>query len=309
MKVISVVTPCYNEESNVELLYRAIKDIFDDLKEYSYEHIFIDNSSADKTVPVLKKLAQTDKNLKIIVNIRDFGQNCSPYYALLQTKGDAVILMSSDFQDPPELIKTFLSKWKEGYKIVLAIKAASEENFIMWRIRKLYYFLIDKFSNVPQIKNFTGFGLYDRSFIEIIRGINDPSPYLRGLVADYGTEIARIEFTQPKRKKGRSHNNFYTLFNIAMLGFTSHSIIPLRLSVFIGFSMAMLSLFLGIIYFILKLLFWYSMPLGMAPLVIGFFFFWSIQLFFIGMVGEYIGAIYTQVKRRPLVVEKERINF
>lgn len=308
MKFISIVTPCYNEESNVELMYSTVKAIFNVLKKYQYEHIFIDNASQDKTVSILKEIAKHDKNLKIIVNIRDFGQS-SPCHALLQSKGDAVILISADFQDPPELIKNFILKWEEGYKIAIGVKEASEEKFLMWQIRKLYYFLINKFSSVPQIKNFTGFGIYDRTFIDIIRKLDDPSPYLRGFIADFGAERAEIKFVQPKRKKGRSHNNFYSLFNIAMLGFTSYSIIPLRLSIFIGFFAAIISLVIGLAYLIVKLFFWNLMPLGIAPLVIGFFLFLSIQLFFIGMLGEYVGAVYTQVKRRPLVIEKERINF
>lgn len=308
MKFISIVTPCYNEESNVELMYSTVKAIFNVLKKYQYEHIFIDNASQDKTVSILKEIAKHDKNLKIIVNIRDFGQS-SPCHALLQSKGDAVILISADFQDPPELIKNFILKWEEGYKIAIGVKEASKEKFLMWQIRKLYYFLINKFSSVPQIKNFTGFGIYDRTFIDIIRKLDDPSPYLRGFIADFGAERAEIKFVQPKRKKGRSHNNFYSLFNIAMLGFTSYSIIPLRLSIFIGFFAAIISLVIGLAYLIVKLFFWNLMPLGIAPLVIGFFLFLSIQLFFIGMLGEYVGAVYTQVKRRPLVIEKERINF
>ena len=309
MKLISIVTPCYNEESNVELLYKSVKSIFDELKRYQYEHIFIDNASQDRTVLILKEIAKKDRNVKIIVNIRNFGQNNSPCYGLLQSKGDAAILLSADFQDPLELIKTFVSKWEEGYRIAIGIKELSREGFLMWQVRKAYYFLLNKFSSVPQIVNFTGYVIYDRTFIEIIRKLDDPSPYLRGLIADFGCERAEIKFVQPLRKKGKSHNNFYTLFNIAMLGFTSYSIIPLRLSVFIGFFAAILSLIIGVIYLIMKLIFWNYMAMGIAPLVIGFFFFLSIQLVFIGMLGEYIGAIYTQVKRRPIVVEKERINF
>ena len=309
MKLISVVTNCYNEEDNVEELYFKVRSIFHELRGYEYEHIFIDNASKDKTVLILKGLAREDKNLKIIVNIKDFGQNRSPCHALLQSRGDAVILMAADFQDPPELIKDFITKWEEGYRIVLGIKEKSREGLIMRTMRRFYYFLISKFSNVPQIKNFTGFGLYDRSFIDILKKLDEPSPYLRGLVADFGTERTEIKFVQPKRIKGKSHNTFSTLFDIAMLGFTSYSVVPLRISIFIGLLTALISFIIAIMYVILKLLFWYSMPIGIAPLIIGIFFFSAVQLFFIGMLGEYVGAIYTQVKKRPLVIEKERINF
>lgn len=309
MRFISIVTNCYNEEGNVKELYTEVRSIFQSLGGYAYEHIFIDNASGDKTVSILKELAKEDKNLKIIVNLKDFGQERSPCHALLQAKGDAVILVAADFQNPPQLIKSFLEKWEKGHKVVLGVREKSKENIIARGAKNLYYFLISKFSDTPQIKNFTGFGLYDRSFIEILRKLDDPAPYLRGLVADFGTERAQIKYAQPARRKGRSHNNFFTLFDIAMLGFTSHSIIPLRLSVFIGFITALASLLIAVVYVILKLMFWNAMPLGIAPLIIGIFFFSAVQLFFIGILGEYVGAIYTQVKKRPLVIEKERVNF
>ncbi|MFH1062510.1 MAG: glycosyltransferase family 2 protein [Candidatus Omnitrophota bacterium] len=310
MHKISVVTPCYNEEENVEELYVKVRDIFHELKGYSYEHIFIDNASYDKTLPILKRLALKDKNLKIIVNIKNFGHIRSPYYGLLQAKGNAVIFMASDFQDPPELIKTFISKWEEGYKIVIGVKDKSEENPAMFAIRKLYYLLIKKFSyGVRQIGNFTGFGLYDRSFVNILKTLNEPYPYLRGLVADYGVELAEVEFTQPERKKGVSKNNLYTLFDMAMLGFVSYSMVPLRIATFFGFCASAVSFLIAIIYFIYKIIFWNRFQLGIAPIIIGFFFLFSIQLFFIGIMGEYVGAVFTQVKGRPLVIEKERINF
>jgi glycosyltransferase involved in cell wall biosynthesis len=309
MKLISVVTPCYNEEDNVELLYRQVKDIFTSLSDYRYEHIFIDNASKDKTVEVLKKIAGKDKNVKIIVNAKNFGHIRSPYHALLQAKGEAVVGMAADLQDPPEMIKKFLKYWEEGYKIVIGVKPSSKENPAMHAIRKFYYLLIERFSEIEQIKNFTGFGLYDRSFIEVCRKLNDPYPYFRGMVANYGYSIKTIEFIQPKRTKGKTHNNFYTLYDLAMLGFVNHSKVPLRLASFIGFGVAVISLLVALGYFALKLIFWNTFNAGVAPLVIGLFFFSSIQLFFIGILGEYIGAIYTQVKESPLVVEKERINF
>jgi polyisoprenyl-phosphate glycosyltransferase len=309
LKLISVVTPCYNEEENVKDLYQQIKDIFNSLEGYAYEHIFIDNSSEDGTVKILKKIAKEDRNVKIIVNAGNFGHIRSPYYALLQAKGDAVILMTADLQDPPHMIKDFLRKWEEGFKIVIGVKSKSEENPVLFAVRKLYYRLMKAFSETEQIKNFTGFGLYDRKFIDILKELNDPYPYLRGLIAEIGLERAEIEFIQPKRKKGKSHNNFYTLYDMAMLGFVNHSKVPLRMAAFVGFVTAICSFLIAVFYFVYKIIFWNSFQVGIAPIIIGFFFFSSIQLCFIGIIGEYVGATYTQVKRRPLVIEKERVNF
>jgi len=309
LKLISIVTPCYNEEENVEDLYKQIKEIFNNMEGYSYEHIFIDNASKDNTVKILKEIAKKDKNVKIIVNVRNFGHIRSPYYALFQSKGDAVILMTADLQDPPYLIRDFIKKWEEGFKIVVGVKTKSDENPAFFAVRKLYYRLIKAFSETEQIKNFTGFGLYDRKFIEILKQINDPYPYFRGLIAEIGFERAEIEFVQPKRKRGKSHNNFYTLYDMAMLGFVNHSKAPLRMAAFIGFVMAICSFLIAIFYFVYKIIFWKSFQLGMAPIIIGFFFFSSIQLCFIGIIGEYVGATYTQIKRKPLVIERERVNF
>ena len=309
MKFISIVTPCYNEQENVEELYKQVKEVIDSLKDYSYEHIFIDNASKDNTVKLLKEIAKKDKNVKIIVNARNFGHIRSPFYALLQSSGDSVILIASDLQDPPHLIKDFIKKWEEGFKIVVGIKSKSEENPIMFAIRKLYYNLIKKYSEIEELKNFTGFGLYDRKFIEVLRQLNESYPYFRGLITEIGFERAEIEYVQPKRKRGKTKNNFYTLYDLAMLGFVSHSKIPLRIATFIGFSVALVSLLVAIGYFIYKIIFWQRFEVGIAPLVIGLFFFSAVQLFFIGIIGEYIGAVYTQVKGRPLVVEKERVNF
>jgi len=309
LKHISVVTPCYNEEENVAEIYAQVKNIFDALGRYSYEHIFIDNASKDETVAILKEIAGKDKNVKIIVNARNFGHIRSPYHAIFQAKGDAVICISSDLQDPPLIIKDFLKKWEEDYKIVVGVKSKSEENPVMFGIRKLYYSLIERYADTEQIKNFTGFGLYDRSFIDILRKIDEPYPYFRGLITEMGFERSEIEYVQPKRKKGKTKNNFYTLYDMAMLGFVNHSKVPLRMATFIGFSVAIFSLIIALAYLVYKLIFWQHFQLGMAPMVIGIFFFAAVQLFFIGIIGEYIGAIYTQVKNRPLVVEKERINF
>lgn len=308
-KMISVLTPCYNEAENVKNLYLEVKKIFQDLGKYDYEHIFIDNCSNDRTVPILTELAKRDKNLKIIVNIRDFGQVKSPVYGLMQTSGDAAIYLVADFQDPLDLIKQFIKKWEAGFDIVIGIKKKSTENPILFLFRKFYYNLLKKLSEVDHIKNFTGFGLYDKKFIDVIRGLDDPIPYFRGLVAELGFNRTEIEYTQPKRRAGKTKNNFFLLYDIAMLGFVNHTKLPLRLASFIGFAVASISLLVAVVYFIIKLIHWNEFNAGIAPLVIGVFFFSAVQLFFIGIIGEYIGAIYTQVKKRPLVIEKDRINF
>lgn len=308
-KKISIVTPCFNEEENVLDIYQQVRDVFKELSRYDYEYIFIDNCSVDKTVDILKDIAQNDKRVKIIVNARNFGQVRSPSYAFLQADGDAVVTLSADLQDPPVLIKEFIKKWEEGFKIVIGIKNKSNENQVMFAIRNAYYRLIRKIADVEQIKNFTGFGLYDKKFIDAFKKIDDPYPYFRGLITEIGFERAEIKYVQPERKKGKTKNNFYTLYDVAMLGFVNHSKIPLRLASFVGFGMSVLSFIVALIYLIYKLLYWQEFQLGLAPLIIGIFLFASVQLFFIGILGEYIGAIYTQVKHRPLVVEKERINF
>lgn len=309
MKLISIVSPCYNEVECIEDFYRQVSSVMASLPGYDYEHVFIDNNSTDGTIPALRRLAGQDKKVKVIINARNFGQVRSPFHGLLQAKGDAVIGMCSDLQDPPEMIRAFVKKWEEGYRIVIGIKAKSKENPLFFGVRKMFYNLIRLLSETEQIKNFTGFGLYDRTVIDLIRQFDDPYPYFRGLITEIGFERAEIEFTQPKRKKGRTKNSFYTLYDLAMLGFVNHSKLPLRMASFIGFVVAFASLLVGIGYFIYKLIFWNSFQAGMAPLVIGLFFFAAVQLFFIGIIGEYIGAIYTQIKKRPLVVEKERINF
>jgi len=309
MKKISVVSACYNEKDNVGELYRRLKAVLDGLKSYTYEIIFIDNNSQDRTVEVLRQLASGDKKLKIIINARNFGHLRSPYYGLLQADGDAVVYISSDLQEPPELIGEFIKKWEEGFKIIVGVKTKSRESRVMFGIRKLFYWLMNKLSENKQIENFTGFGLYDKKIIDIIRNIEDPYPYFRGLVSEIGYDIAPIEYTQNKRARGVSKNNFYTLFDLAMLGIVNNSKIPLRLAVFMGAVSSLMCFLIGLAYLIYKILFWNSFQLGIAPLVVGAFFFFSVQLIFIGILGEYIGAIYTQVKKRPLVIEKERVNF
>lgn len=309
MPLISVVMPCYNEEENVDEAYRQVKEVFACLPSYSYEHIFIDNASHDTTVEKIKRIAREDRNIKLIVNARNFGHIRSPYYGLQQASGDAIILMVSDLQDPPEMIRDFISKWEEGYKIAIGVKTQSRETAAMFFIRKIYYNLIGKLSDIELTKNFTGFGLYDRKVIDILKEINDPYPYFRGLIADIGFKRAEIEYTQPARLRGFTKNNFYTLYDIAMLGITNHSKVPLRLMAMSGFLFAILSLIVTVFFFVAKLVYWDSFQLGTAPILIGIFFFGAIQAFFIGVLGEYIGSIHTQVRNLPLVVEKERVNF
>jgi len=308
-KLISIVTPTYNEEGNIEQLYLTIKNFFRDLPIYEYEHLFIDNDSHDRSREILREIASRDNHVKVIFNTRNFGHIRSPHYAMLQAGGDAVISLVADFQDPPSMIIDFLKKWEEGYKIVIGIKKKSEENFFMFFIRKLFYNLLNKFSDIRLVKNFTGFGLYDRQFIDILSQIYDPYPYFRGLIPEFGLSRYEIEYTQPVRKKGKSSQSFGTLYDMAMLGFVNYSKIPLRMATFIGFIIAILSFLVALGYLIYKLLFWYRFDVGLAPLVIGLFFFSSVQLIFIGIIGEYVGAIFTQIKKRPLVIEKERINF
>ena len=309
MKLISVVTTCYNEESNIKDIYTQVKNIFEKFERYSYEHIFIDNCSTDGTVPILKEIAKKDMNVKIIVNTRNFGSIRSANYAINIAKGDAVVLIVADLQEPPSLISDFIYKWEEGFKIVIGVKNKSKENSILFSIRKLYYYLVRKISDTDQIKNFTGFGLYDKEIIDILRNYSDPYPYFRGFVSEVGHKRAEIEYVQNVRSGGKSKQNFYSLYDVAMLGFVSNSKVPLRMAVFIGVLVAGISLMVAIGYFIYKITFWDRFQLGIAPLVIGMFFFAAVQLLFIGVIGEYIGAIYTQVRNRPLVIEKERINF
>lgn len=309
MKLVSVVTACFNEEDNVDELYRRIQLQFAQLPNYRYEHIFIDNASTDRTVDKVKVLAARDPRVKLIVNARNFGHIRSPLHGVLQASGDAIIAMASDLQDPPELIPQFLARWEAGFRVAVGVKPTSKETFALALARRLYYRTIGRISDIKLIPNFTGFGLYDRSVIEIIRQIDDPYPYFRGLIAELGFEYAEIPFEQPRRVRGITKNNFYTLYDMAMLGITSHSKLPVRLAAMAGFTLAILSLLMSLVYLVLKLMFWDSFTLGTAPILISLFFFASVQLFFIGIIGEYVAAIHTQVMKRPLVTEKERINF
>lgn len=307
-KLISIVTPCYNEQDNIDELCQRIGKVMDMLP-YDYEHIYIDNCSNDQTVPRIKEWAAKDKRIKLIVNARNFGHIRSPYHAILQSRGDACILIAADLQDPPEMIAEFVHKWEQGYKTVLAVKPESEESSFMFFIRKAYYRLVTRISEVPLIQNATGAGLFDRLVVDILRKINDPYPYFRGLLCEIGFPIAVVPFRQPRRQRGITKNNFYTLFDIAMLGITNHSKIPLRLMTMSGFVLSFLSLIVAMCFLVAKLLFWNSFQLGTAPILIGIFFFGAVQTFFIGLLGEYIGSIHTQVRNMPLVIEMERVNF
>lgn len=309
MPFISVITPCFNEEENVAEVYAQVKAAIAGLPGYTYEHIFIDNASTDRTVEILRSIAERDRDVKVIVNARNFGHLRSPHHALLQTSGEAVISIVADLQDPPSLIPEFIRKWESGYKVVAGVKPESEEGWFRFHLRKLYYNFLGKIANISLVKNFTGFGLYDRHVVEILRKIDDPYPYFRGLVADLGFEPALIEYRQPRRKHGTTHHNMFTLYDMAMLGITSHSKAPLRLATMLGFFMSIMSFIVSLGFLVMKLLYWNRFTFGLAPLLIGIFFLGSIQLVFIGVIGEYIGAIYTQVQHRPLVIEKERINF
>jgi polyisoprenyl-phosphate glycosyltransferase len=308
--LLSVITPCYNEEGNVREMSEAIRGLFEGpLKRYDYEHIFIDNASRDRTASILRELAARDPRIKVIINTRNFGHVRSPFHAALRSSGEAVIGLACDFQDPPELIPEFVAKWEQGAKVVMAVKAGTEESFLMAAIRSFYYKLIARLSAVEIIKNATGFGLYDKAIIDVLRKIDDPYPYFRGLIADIGYPVATISFHKPARKRGITSNNFYSLYDLAMLGITNHSKVPLRIATMAGFGMAAVSLLVAMAYLVAKLMFWYSFTVGIAPLIISLFFFSSVQLFFIGILGEYIGAIHTYVQKRPLVIESEAINF
>jgi glycosyltransferase involved in cell wall biosynthesis len=305
--LLSVVIPCFNEQDNVIPLAARIAEVLSGAGVEDYELLFIDNASVDETVARVKALCAADRRVRLIVNARNFVR--SPYHAILQARGDAVVCMAADFQDPPEMLASFVAKWREGYKVVVAVKQTSRESRVMWALRSAYYRMSRRIADVELIENYTGFGLYDREFVEIARSLDDPYPYFRGLIAELGLSLARVPYTQPRRARGITKNNFYTLYDVAMLGITSHSKVPIRLATMVGFTLSALSLLVSIGYFVLKLLFWDRFELGTAPLLIGFFFFASVQMFFIGLIGEYVAAIHTRVMKRPLVVEKERVNF
>jgi glycosyltransferase involved in cell wall biosynthesis len=309
VKKISIVSGCFNEEENIEEFVARVSAVMAKLPQYEYEIIVIDNASCDRSQELLRKMAAADKRLKVIINARNFGHIRSPFHALLQAQGDAVLCLVSDLQDPPEMIPDFIKKWENGSKLVVAVKEQSEESPLFFFIRRSYYRLARRLADTELVENFTGFGLYDKAVMDYCRRLDDPYPYFRGLIAEIGFPVSRIPYKQPARKRGFTKNNLYTLYDMAMLGFTSHSKVPLRLATMLGFAMSLVCLLVAVVYTAYKLLFWYSLPVGIAPVVIGLFLFSSVQLFFVGILGEYIGAIHTQVLHRPLVVEKERINF
>lgn len=308
-KKISICSSCFNEVDNLRELYERVKAVMKTFPQYAWEMIIADNGSTDGSRERLRELATEDRRLKVILNANNFGDLRSGLNAIYQASGDAVIPMVSDLQDPPEMIQEFLRHWESGYKVVCAVKPGSKENPLMFAMRRLYYWLLSKFSSVQQISNFTGFGLYDRQFIDAVKRYNDPYPYFRGLVSEIGFQRIEIPFVQEKRKYGKTKNNFFTLYDMAMTGFVNHTRLPLRLSVFCGFILAAFSLLTAFGYFIYKLLYWETFSIGMGPLLIGLFLLSGFQLIFIGVIGEYIGAIWTHVKNKPLVIEEERINF
>lgn len=310
MKKISILIPCYNEQENVRPMSEAVVQLFQNtLTKYDYELLFIDNDSQDNTRAILREICAGNPKIKAIFNAKNFGQFNSPYYGILQTTGDCTISMVCDFQDPIELIPKYLEAWEQGYKIVIGIKTSSKENPIMYRLRSMYYKMLRKFSDVEQIEHFTGSGLYDKSFVDVLRNLNDPTPFLRGIVAELGYKIKKIPYEQPNRRAGKTHNNFYTLYDAAMLSFTSYTKIGLRLATFLGGAIGTVSVIVALIYLILKLIFWNRFVAGVAPIAIGMFFLGGVQLFFLGLLGEYILSINKRIMNRPLVVEEERINF
>ena len=308
MKKICIVTPTYNEEENIKELCNAISSEMKKL-DYEYEHIVIDNCSTDSTIKILRKLADEDKKLKVIINSRNFGHIKSPIHGILQSTGDATILMSSDFQDPPELIPDYIKKWEEGNLVVLGQKTTSDENFLKHFLKKVFYKFINIISEAPLMMNTTGAGIFDRKIIEYVRQIDDPYPYFRGLISEITSDIKLVSFHQPKRKKGKTKNNFYSLYDIGILGIVKHSKIPLRIMTLLGFFASFLSICVAFVYLIYKFLFWDSFEWGLAPLIIGLFTLSSLQIFLLGFIGEYVMNILTQSRKIPLVVEKERINF
>ena len=309
-KTISILIPCYNEQENVIPMAKAIDELFnEELPNYKYELVFIDNDSKDNTRKLLREICADNKNVKAIFNAKNFGQFNSPFYGMLQTSGDCTITMVCDFQDPIDMIPKYIKEWENGYKIVIGVKTSSKENPLIYWLRSIYYKLIRKFSDVEQIEHFTGSGLYDKQFIQVLRDLHDPTPFLRGIVAELGFKRKEIPYEQPKRRAGKSHNNFMTLYDAAMLSFTSYTKIGLRICTFFGLFVSFVSVIVGVVYLIMKLIYWDRFVAGMAPILIGMFFLGALELFFIGILGEYILSINKRVMNRPLVIEEERINF
>lgn len=301
--------PCYNEEENIVAITNAVVAQMEKLPQYDYEIVCIDNNSTDNTRPLIREICKKNKKIKAIFNVKNFGQFNSPVYGMLQTTGDCTISICADFQDPVELIPEFLKYWEEGYQIVHGVKSSSQENKFVYWLRGIYYKIIRKYSTIEQIEQFTGFGLYDKRFLDVLRDLNDPTPFIRGLVGELGGKRKAIEYEQPKRRAGKTHNNWYSLYDAAMLSFTSYTKIGLRVATFIGVFVALISVIIALIYLIMKLCNWYNFNAGQAPILIGMFFLGAVQLLFLGIIGEYILSMNRRIMKRPLVVEEERINF
>ena len=308
-KKVSIMIPCYNEEENIVAITDAVVAQMEKLPQYDYEIVCIDNNSTDNTRPLIREICKKNKKIKAIFNVKNFGQFNSPVYGMLQTTGDCTISICADFQDPVELIPEFLKYWEEGYQIVHGVKSSSQENKFVYWLRGIYYKIIRKYSTIEQIEQFTGFGLYDKRFLDVLRDLNDPTPFIRGLVGELGGKRKAIEYEQPKRRAGKTHNNWYSLYDAAMLSFTSYTKIGLRVATFIGVFVALISVIIALIYLIMKLCNWYNFNAGQAPILIGMFFLGAVQLLFLGIIGEYILSMNRRIMKRPLVVEEERINF
>ena len=308
-KTVSIMIPCYNEEENIVPITDAVVAQMEALPQYDYEIVVIDNCSTDNTRPLLREICAKNKKIRAIFNVKNFGQFNSPVYGMMQTRGDCTIPICADFQDPVEMIPEFLKYWEEGYQIVHGVKTSSKESGLMYKLRSIYYKLIKKYSSVDQIEHFTGFGLYDRSFIDVLRNLKDPTPFIRGLVAELGGKRKAIPYEQPQRRAGKTHNNWYSLYDAAMLSFTSYTKIGLRLATFIGVGVAIISFIIALVYLIMKLVNWNNFDAGQAPILIGMFFLGSVILIFLGIIGEYILSMNQRIMNRPLVVEEERLNF
>ena len=308
-KLISVITPCLNEEKNIPLIYKAVKSIFSEKNNYSYEHIFIDNKSDDNSRNILRKLADEDKNIKVIFNTRNYGQDASPFHALQQSKGDAAILIVADLQDPPELIKDFIKEWEKGYKTVIGIKNKSKGSKLAHCIKKIFYKTINKFSDIELYQNFMGFGLYDKQVIELLKDFNEPNPYLRGVISDINLKVKKIEYTHQIRSHGETKNDYLSLIDLGLVAFTAYSKFPIRFITIFSFFFSLISFFIGIFYFIYKILYWNTFATGLAPLIITLTMFFCLTFLFLGIIAEYIGAINSRNRTKPTVIEEERINF
>jgi glycosyltransferase involved in cell wall biosynthesis len=309
-KKVSILTPCFNEEAGIRECYERVRSVMESgLSAYDYEHLFIDNCSTDSTVEILRDIASRDRRVRVIVNSRNYGQSRSPYHGMLQITGDAFIGIVADLQTPPEVIPSLVAQWEQGYPMVIAVRTGMSERWVIQLLRRSFYWLISRVSNIEQIPHFIGFGLFDRKIVEVLRNLDDPTPYFRGMVAEIGFDKGFVEYVQPLRKHGQSRHSLFDLLDYAILGLVSNSQAPLRLMTLVGFATSIASLSVTLVYLFMKLLFWSALPLGIAPILVGMFFFASLQFLFLGILGEYVGSIHERVKRRPLVIEKERINF